>query len=214
MSETLYSKELGRSLYADLMNEANDRLGAIQTAIDRRDQWRPIITQEFCYLQLRALCEVIAIGCIIAHGDRLDKDTLKAPEASVIMKRLSEYSPNFYPRPVRTEIVGMTVQLTEHTEPSLTKDELAELWSKAGNFVHRGSARNLLRAKTAGPTVDLDEIIRWGLKIKNLLEIHIITSASQREHLLVHLAHEQAGGRALVSYAALQDGDHASLPTA
>ncbi|HZG32081.1 MAG TPA: hypothetical protein VEZ59_02335 [Sphingopyxis sp.] len=201
MSDTLYSKELGRSLYADLMNEARDRLNAIQQAIDRRDQCRPIITQEFCYIQLRALCEVIAIGCIIAHGDRLDKDTLKAPEASVIMKRLGKFSPNFYPRPVRVQITGMSINLEDNTEPFLTKDELSILWGKAGNFVHRGSARNLLRAKTAGPTVNLDEIIAWGMKIKNLLEIHLISSTDKKEHLLVHLSHEQAGGGALVSIA-------------
>jgi hypothetical protein len=183
------------------MNEARDRLNAIQSAIDRRDQWRPIITQEFCYLQLRALCEVIAICCIIAHGDRLDKDTLKAPEASVIMKRLNEFSKNFYPKPVSVEITATEIKLTEKYETSLTKEELALLWNKSGKFVHRGSARNILRAKTVGPNVNLDEIIMWGTKIKNLLETHTISSADNTEHLLVFLAHEQNHGAALVSVA-------------
>ncbi len=198
MAAITYSKDQGRALYADLMNEARDRLAALQKAIDDREQWRPIITQEFCYIQLRALCELIAIACVIAHGDVIDTDTMKEYKPSKIMRRLEEVSSNFYPRGVIVTFMPQQLSFVDSDKPQLTRDELVELWDTAGGFVHRGSARRVFQSGV-GPNVNLDVIINWGMKIKNLLEVHVISSADNVEHLLVFLAHEQAGGGALVN---------------
>jgi hypothetical protein len=50
--------------------------------------------------------------------------------------------------------------------------------------------------------VNLDAIIEYGQKILNLLEQHVISSADKKGHLVVALAAEDAGGSAMVAFAA------------
>ena len=183
------------------MNEARDRLAAIGRTIDQRDQWRPIIAQEFCYLQLRVLCELIAICCLIAHTDYLTDSSMKIFEASKIIKKLSSLSSNFYPRPMIADITPDKVHLTDIETGFLTKDELIELWARSGHYVHRGTAKTLLQAGTAGFNVDLDPILFWRNKITTLLKVHLISSKTNNEHLLVFISHEQTDGKALVCIA-------------
>jgi hypothetical protein len=64
-------------IYADLMDEARLRIHAMRDAIAERDHWVPRLLQEFAYLQLRMLCEIIAVGCLVAHGDVKATGTLK-----------------------------------------------------------------------------------------------------------------------------------------
>jgi hypothetical protein len=56
-------------LYCALMEEAKHRLACIDGAIDGRTGLPYQAVVEFCFLQLRMLCELIALGCLIAHGD-------------------------------------------------------------------------------------------------------------------------------------------------
>lgn len=58
------------SLYADLMNEVKVRIAAIDAGTGGLLGALPApIVQEHCYLQLRMCCELIALGCLVAHGD-------------------------------------------------------------------------------------------------------------------------------------------------
>jgi hypothetical protein len=55
--------------YSILMLEAKHRLLAMDTALEGKTGLpRPAI-REYCFLQLRMLCELIALGCLTAHGD-------------------------------------------------------------------------------------------------------------------------------------------------
>lgn len=58
-----------RNLYANLMGEAKFRLACIELAIGGKTQLPAPAVREFCYLQLRLLCELISLGCLVAHGD-------------------------------------------------------------------------------------------------------------------------------------------------
>jgi hypothetical protein len=189
-------------LYADLMDEARIRIHALRDAIDARNLWVPRLLQEFAYLQLRMLCETVAIGCLIAHGDIVDRKTFKSWNAADIIQQLSKLNLDFYPHGIRIRVDGDTVHLDEYPVPQMTKQELIDLWGKSGNFLHRGSAKNLVAEQDKMLNVDLDAIIQHGQKILSLLDQHIISSTDKKRHLLVALGGGGAtAGRASVWFA-------------
>ena len=58
-----------KALYANMMEEVNARLETILVAAQGGYQMHEMLAEEFCYFQLRMLCEAIACACLIAHGD-------------------------------------------------------------------------------------------------------------------------------------------------
>jgi hypothetical protein len=193
--------DIKRQIYADLMDEARLRIHAIRDGINARHLWVPRLLQEFCYLQLRMLCETIAIGCLVAHDDVKDRATLKSWKIPEIMKRLEELNVDFYPRGVRFRKDGGTTHLDEYPVPQLSRAALVKLWNDSGSFLHRGSAKNLVAAHGTLLNVDLDTVISYGQKVLNLLEQHVISSADKKTHLVVALASDDAGGNAIVGVA-------------
>jgi hypothetical protein len=57
------------NLYAAIMEEAKLRLNSIDMALGGATILPHQLVREFCFLQLRMLCELIALGCLTAHGD-------------------------------------------------------------------------------------------------------------------------------------------------
>src|SRR3981189_3171362 len=91
-----------RELYANLMDEAKARIETIDFVLNRSGMPQ-MFAQEIGYLQLRMLCEIVALGCLIAHGDitRIDLKQLEREYlADRIIKRMTALHANFYPRPV------------------------------------------------------------------------------------------------------------------
>jgi hypothetical protein len=56
-------------LYCGLMEEIKIRQQVISTILERKLSLPVRVAHELCYLQLRMICELIAIGCLVAHGD-------------------------------------------------------------------------------------------------------------------------------------------------
>jgi hypothetical protein len=189
-------------VYADLMDEARLRIHAMRDAIAAKESWAPRLLQEFAYLQLRMLCEVIAGGCLLVHGAVKHRDVLKSWRAPDIIEKLGQLNSDFYPRGVRFRKTPTGLHLDDYSVPQLSKLELVELWERSGAFLHRGSAKNLVAEHGKMLNVNLDTIILNGQKILNLLEQHIISSADKKTHLIVALSSEDAGGRAAVGVAA------------
>lgn len=184
-------------LYASLMNEARIRIFAVRDALAARNQWAPRILREFCYLQYRLLCELVAIGCLIAHGDIQNRRTLGNWKIPEILKRLEEINPEFYPRGVRIAITADDFRVDEYDVPQLSRAELKNLWEKSGNFLHKGNAIKVMKdinsEPETGPVVDVDELYFWAKKIVNLLDNHVISSADKTKHLVVALLHAETG---------------------
>jgi hypothetical protein len=188
----------GQQIYADLMDEARIRIHAMRDAINARDSWTPRLLQEFLYLQLRTLCETIALGCLVAHGDVKNRSTLKRWDIPAVVKEMENLNPDFYPRPVRIRFSPGVVKLDDYTAPALSKAELLTLWERSGSFVHRGSAKDLLAKQGSELVVNLDPVIQWGAKILNLLEQHVISSADKKSHIVALLSHVESEGRSAV----------------
>jgi hypothetical protein len=133
------------------------------------------VVREICYLQLRMLCELIALACLVAHGDistALSSRLRKAYEADKILAQLEAL---FYAQPVRQLARpegGWNLEIIQ-TSTFLSKAELLALYAKSGAFLHRGSFKNLMSSQ-APIVINLPEIVRWAQKIHDLLAIHVV----------------------------------------
>jgi hypothetical protein len=61
--------EAAAALYANIMEEVKLRALSINILTNASISLHPVLISEYCFLQLRMLCELIAIGCLVAHGD-------------------------------------------------------------------------------------------------------------------------------------------------
>lgn len=148
-------------LYCALMEEILARDELLVNAIERGIPLGPSaglnpdlahgLRVEVAYLQLRMICELIALACLVAHGDMQGARTsrlLKTYEADAIMRALERLHPDFYPRPTR-----QARQKDERgiwwnapvTSGYLTKDELMQLYRHCGQHLHRGRLKDLSR---------------------------------------------------------------------
>src|ERR1700733_2857447 len=115
-----FSAGTPQQIYANFMSEITERLNVLNSAINNTVPLPVMITYELCYLQLRMICECIALSCLIAHGDISDvtiDDFLNNYEADDIIRKLvifimSSFQSQGYLR-----------------SPLLTKRSLPETWT-------------------------------------------------------------------------------------
>ena len=96
-----------RELYAGLLTEARSRRTILREVLNQHLKRVPaplpdFAAFEFCYLQLRMLCEIVALCCLAAHGD-LEKTRTRrlqsSTEPGLIIGALGKLNPEFYPIP-------------------------------------------------------------------------------------------------------------------
>jgi hypothetical protein len=162
-------------LYATMMDEIKARLFAIDHAQSGKVILPKVLIREFCQLQLRMICELIALSCLIAHGEIHAGTSLqKEWSADRIMDRLAKLHPHFYPWPIEVHEEKNGVTPFSHIrEGFLTKDDLIKLNGQCGDALHRGSLKNLLKSDMALPD-DFTEIANATARIRTLLELHRI----------------------------------------
>ena len=89
-------------LYVKLIGEVKVRVSAIAGAINGHTGLPSPLVREFSFLQLRMICELIALGCLTAHGGIPGTQTPKMQKqwsAETIMEELEALHPDFYPQP-------------------------------------------------------------------------------------------------------------------
>jgi hypothetical protein len=115
---------------------------------------------------------------LAAHGDIPEvrsKILQKTYNADQIMKKLSCIHPQFYPVPGEQRVDLVTqkpIEVMPITSEFLTKEELLKLYGECGDYLHRGSIKQLL--KKWEPTLDFKKIALWNSKIVALLNHHQI----------------------------------------
>lgn len=98
-------------IYARLMEEIKRSHSVIEQILSQKTPMPQMAAFEFCYLQLRKICEVFALGCLAAHGDipevrsRLLQRTYSADK---IMKQLTRIHSRFYPVPSKQTVDQIT----------------------------------------------------------------------------------------------------------
>ena len=183
------------NLYATLMEEVKLRIASINDALVGGTGLPPPILREFCFLQLRILCELIALGCLTAHGDIEETTRLRNQYAAdKIVGELERLHPTFYPWPLR-EVSPK--QFEGINEGFLTKADLIKLNGECGNVLHRGSMKKLLSPRE-GPG-DLADVVKWGNKITTLLSIHGLLLIDSKTSFLCTLQNIDDGNKVQVT---------------
>jgi hypothetical protein len=185
------------NLYCDLMAEIRIRYEAISEVSAGRGQINPHLGLEFCYLQLRLICELIALACLVAHGDVSGTRSgrlLKAFNAEFILSALSVLHPEFYPKPSEQVTLDGERAVRPITSGYLQKPDLLKLYAECHGVLHRG------RLKTLGPrmnqAVSFKPIAAWCDMIVRLLNHHQMPLADGVREIWVVMKAEDGKPRA------------------
>lgn len=174
--------------YTDLMQEIKERLYVIEDVLSGRTGLQGPLAHEFCFLQLRIICECITFACVIAHEyiEELKKPKIqKEWSADELMKVLDGLHQDFYPKPKTMAIKGNNIQLGEIDTPYLTKDELTKLNGICGDKLHRGSPKKYAYNPTQDRlTADRQMIIDFGNKIFRLMESYLMSNRDKPRYIL------------------------------
>lgn len=192
--------------YLDLMLEIKQRIALMNDVIEKSMKGEfplpPRPTMELLYLQLRYICELIALGSLLMHEDipsARSATMLKSYAADYIMTMLHKLKPDFYPTSIeKSEMLLHTPQMpvtipnlprqpnhfhvTPRKEGYLSRDDLKKLYAKTGEILHQGNLKNVLAGTQR--EVDFNAIIKWRDLIMALLNSHII-SIGNGDHKVV-----------------------------
>lgn len=187
-------------LYAAIMEEVKIRLSSIDSAVAGRVQLPGAIVREFCFLQLRMLCELIALGCLTAHGDIRETTTLrKEYSAGKIIERLERLHPEFFPWPITMERTSPSTHIAMAVETGfLTKSELLTLNGKCGDVLHRGSLKRLISPQTSAKS-SLQDVVTRRRKIGTLLGKHAIQLFDKKLRMVCILRNADDNNRVQVA---------------
>jgi hypothetical protein len=174
-------------LYCDLMEEIKRRIDVVQSVVHSQVHVPITVGIELCYLQLRMICELIALACLTVHGDvpaTRAKRLTRAYNADQIVKNLELLHPSFYPIPGRQvhDGSGKVVEVVNVVEPHLNKKELQRLYGECGDFLHRGNIEQIMKGSKLP---DFTRITEWVEKITTLLNHHQIQSIDPERQLWV-----------------------------
>lgn len=140
-------------LYCQLMEQLKWRIDSVLvTLLKIREEKHFVPTvaaAEFCLLQCRFSCELIALGCIAVHTDIPQTKRLqKMWNADLIMSAFEKLKPSYFPVPVRDVVNpdGMR-EIVDHVDGALTKEELLSKYNFFGGMLHAGTFSNMSKPR-------------------------------------------------------------------
>lgn len=187
-------------VYNSIMEEIKYRLLTINEISRKELDVSEVAKSEFYILQLRKVCELIALGCLLAHGDMEKTKTAalqKQWDPTLILKELERLHPSFYPTPHNPSSTDETVFLDDIKEEYLTKKDLITLYGKCGDALHRGSLKRLLGKSNEGSL----DILDYVKKIERLLRTHKISSLNNKIHIICSINYIPNGGKSFCALA-------------
>jgi hypothetical protein len=208
----------GNALYANLMGEVRVRFDCINRAGVNVARYPGPVVREFCWLQLRMICELVALSCLVAHGDMksLQSHSVgKSYSADEIIDKLTKLRPHFYPIPIKQRLINPAAppgkrqfDLTPVNPSPLPKEAFLALYGKTHRHLHRGSLKKLMSAETQiDMNVNFPEIIEHTQKISDLLSQHAI-AITESKILLCMLINPENKDRVQVASAEGADAAH------
>lgn len=192
MSQKEDLKQTG--LYASLMDEVKARIDCINWYVQGKSGLTAPFVRDACWLQLRMLCELVAIGCLVAHGDisMLQGHKIgKTWSADKILDRMAKLRPNFFPFAVTQKVSlqpagNKHFELTRLDNQPITRDGLLALYGYTHKHLHRGTLKKLLSSQQPlDLAINVPEIVAWAQKINDLLSIHSISINEKRVFMCV-----------------------------
>ena len=191
---TKSNESLAIQRYLLLMHELAIRIDLTASACDGKLNLTPPYAREYCYLQFRRACELIALGCLQLHGELPAAQTqsaIKEWNAEKIMKLLLNEHPYSFPQSVDRNKTPEGIKcINANSKPNaLTRDEFKKLYSECGSVLHRGTIRSL---EAAGRITkdDLEKVVTWQRKIVDLMNEHLLVKPGRDSLYLVSLRTE------------------------
>ena len=142
---------------------------------------------EFAYLQMRLVCELIAMAALAAHHSYgLKKTLLQEWRADEIFAELETLNALSFPVPVKLERKpGQMPQFTPQSDRGISRHRLKEIYGKCGNSLHRGVLLHALQGKKR--VYNVDELWGWWVEVMNTISEHLILFPKDERALLVNL---------------------------
>lgn len=198
MSNTIEAFEEATAVrgYLRLMHELAIRVDLVARACTGELTLTPPYAREYCYLQFRRVCELVALGCLQLHGDLPAASSSAAKKewnAERIMKLLQRNHPYSFPQSATQTKTTDGWHLQANSRPNaLTFLEFKALYSKCGEVLHRGTIRTLAADEPIAKP-EYDEVIHWSHKVVDLLNEHIVARASGKGLYYIFLKTELGG---------------------
>lgn len=176
------------------MREIKHRHGQLAAIISGRHKTglTKMFVKDLAWLQIRIICETLALACLVVHEDiplTQAKDLKKAYKADFILKYLADLHADYFPKPVveidDPDFPG-AFAFKDATSGFLTQAEMIKLYSRAGDFLHRGSVKSITTRKPA--LLDSKEVAGILTKMANLLAMHTIQPVDPAWIYLVRMA--------------------------
>jgi hypothetical protein len=145
--------------YCSIIDEIKFRIEWIKKVIHAKISIAQTIGRDLAFTELRMICELISLGCLVAHGDI--KETRRGKfitkyQADFFVKALSSLHADFYPKPMHL-VVGQPpiptavgqIMLPPPLMKSgfLTQSDLVKLYHDCGERLHRGYLPDILNGK-------------------------------------------------------------------
>lgn len=165
------------TIYAGFAQEISDRLAAIEEAVRLAvtvGADRAYFHAEFAFMQLRLVCELVALAALWVHREKgLSKKLEGAWHVDEIFKELETINDKCFPfgcRMTFTQDGGY--QVVPRPEAVMKRYDLTRIYGQCGNVLHRGALKLFLSGQSKN--YDLDFVRQSAAMIKNLLSEHMV----------------------------------------
>jgi hypothetical protein len=141
-SSTPEQKRL-RTTYCNLMEEIKIRIFTAGKALNGEFKLPDQFNVEFVFLQIRFVCELIALACLAAHGDdpkTKNNNFRDAYRADWILKALDSINCKFYPEPGwSVDHPDGSIEFIPTDTDYMKRQELLDLYRKCDRHLHMGT---------------------------------------------------------------------------
>ncbi len=109
------------------------------------------------------------------------------------MRRLGQLSDHAFMVPLSAQrgADGM-MHIADRRDYVVDRDEVRKIYSRCGSVLHAGTLADFLSGAERG--YDMDEVRRWTLGIRDLLEQHMLVLPGAAQVLLVGMNDPETGG--------------------
>lgn len=157
-----------------------------------------IFVAEFCLLQLRFCCELLALGCIAIHTDAPNAKKLERVwNAEQIMKQFENIKPKFFPMGIKSVSMPNGTIDQQPVAGALTKDELVKMYSFVGRMLHSGTFKSHKIQKSQ--LHDIAIIDDFVAKLGKLLSDHIYLLYDEKRMIRIIMSNVGDGGKVSMS---------------
>ncbi len=161
-------------LYLHCMVEIKERIKVIDGVL--KMDVPALFICEIGHLQLRYICELIAIACLAAQGDfKTQRAFLEEYRPPKIFKALAKLYPHFFPQPsTRRSEPGKHYLTANHVPGAYGREEIEMVWGKAGDCLHRTALEKYLKKTFETPSPKIEDVEERLAGVLLLLENHLI----------------------------------------